>query len=557
VTTTLMLARERARFLVDAASVLRSSPVLEESVAAFARFVVPDVGDWVAVDLVEDGELFHRIAVTHTAGRTGATRRLEGPYAAAAAVPWGPLRAVKTGRMAYFPHVVDAGVLATVGDAACLAAVEELGLGAVVCYPVSARGVIQGVLSCVRVAPRLPFQATELAGVRVLGARLGDAIVHGRLLRDLQAASRAKDQFIAMLGHELRNPIAAVRQAVNALERQGPPDAPTAALHGIIDRQTRHLARLVDDLLDVARLTSGKIALRREPLDLRQAVERCLATLAGARPARDVAVAGDGVVVDADSTRLDQIVGNLLDNALKYTGAGDRIDVTIRRADGLGRVSIRDTGIGIAPETLARIFEPFAQSEQPIDRERGGLGLGLTLVHRLVALHGGGVSVTSPGPGKGTTAELWLPLAAAAAPRPAAVGSPAASGPRPRSVLIVEDNADVSEALRWLLEAAGHSVWTARNWREALDLAHRSSPDVALVDIGLPEVDGYEVARRLRATPRGAGLRLVALTGYGRPEDRRRAREAGFEVHLVKPVEPEDLLRLLAVEGPLREDQPA
>jgi CheY-like chemotaxis protein len=351
-----------------------------------------------------------------------------------------------------------------------------------------------------------------------------------------------------MLGHELRNPIAAVRQAVHALDRLGPRDAPTIALQAIVDRQTRHLARLVDDLLDVARLTAGKIGLRREPVDLREAVERSLATVAGARRGHVVAVEGEGVIVDADPTRLDQIVGNLLDNALKYTPPGGGVEVTIRRADGLGSVTVRDTGVGISPEALARIFEPFTQSEQPLARERGGLGLGLALVHRLVELHGGRVMLESAGPGQGTTAEVRLPLATVAAPVSAGPLPVAPTTPRARSVLVVEDNEDVREALRWLLESEGHRVRTARSWREAIELTLQSAPEVALVDIGLPEVDGYELARRIRATPRGPSIRLIALTGYGRPQDRRRARDAGFEVHLVKPVEADDLLRLLAGE---------
>jgi signal transduction histidine kinase/ActR/RegA family two-component response regulator len=554
--TPLADARSRARFLLEATEVLRGSPVLEESLAAFARFAVPALADWVAIDLAEDGGVLHRVAVAHAApARTEAARGLEGRYTVRGEAPWGPLRAARKGRALYFPHILDARILATVDDPAHLVAVRELGLGAVLCLPLMARGPIHGVLSCVRVVPRQPFVASELAACRLLATRLGETVLHGRLVRDLQAASRAKDQFIAMLGHELRNPIAAVRQAVSALERLGPRDAPTTGLHGLIDRQTRHLARLVDDLLDVARLTSGRIALRREPVDLREAVERCLATLAGVRRVHDVAVDGERVMLDADPTRLDQIVGNLLDNALKYTAPGGRIGVTVGRAHGVGRLSVRDTGIGMAPEALARIFEPFAQAEQPLARERGGLGMGLTLVHGLVELHGGRM-VTSPGPGQGTAVEVWLPLATSAstASAPAEPRPLAAAGGRHRAVLVVEDNADAREALRWLLESEGHSVRTARSWREAIELTLQSSPDVALVDIGLPEMDGYELARHLRATPRGAAIRLVALTGYGRPEDRRRAQEAGFEVHLVKPIEPDDLMRLLASELPARQD---
>jgi signal transduction histidine kinase/ActR/RegA family two-component response regulator len=529
--------------------------VLEEALAAFSRCVVPELADWIAIDLAEDGRLLHRIMVTH-ATPTGmeVARRLEGRFSAWGEVPWGPLQVARTARWLYLRSTTDPRVLATVDDPAGLAAVQELGLGAVACLPLHTHGATHGVLSCVRMPARPPFRASELAAARILAGRVGETVLHGRLVRDLQTAGRAKDQFIAMLGHELRNPIAAVRQAVHALERLGPRDAPTAALQGIVDRQTRHLARLVDDLLDVARLTAGKIRLRREPVDLREAVERCLATVSGARRGHVVAVDGEGVIVDADPTRLEQIVVNLLDNALKYTPPDGRVEVTIRQADGLGGVTVRDTGVGISPEVLARIFEPFAQIEQPLARERGGLGLGLALVHRLVELHGGRVRLESAGPGRGTTAEVWLPLATAAAAAPAPPWPAPAAGARGRSVLVVEDNEDVREALRWLLESEGHRVRTARSWREAIELTLESAPEVALVDIGLPEVDGYELARRLRATPRGPSIRLVALTGYGRPQDRRRTRDAGFEVHLVKPVEPDDLLRLLAGERPLRSD---
>jgi signal transduction histidine kinase/ActR/RegA family two-component response regulator len=551
-------ARSRARFLFEATNALRSSPVLEESLAALARFAVPALADWVAVDLAEDGGLFHRLAVAHAVpARMAAARVLEGRYAADGEAPWGPLRVARSGRMLYLPETRDPGILATAADPAHLAAVRELGLGAVICLPLPARGTTQGVLSGVRVPPRPPFTAGELALARALAGRVAEVMLHGRLVRDLQAAGRAKDQFIAMLGHELRNPVAAVRQAVHALARLGPGDARAAPLQDIIERQTRHLTHLVDDLLDVARLTSGRIALRREPVDLREAVERCLATLEGARRGHDVAVGGEGVIVDADPTRVDQVVGNLLDNALKYTAPAGRIELSIRAKAGLGGVSVRDTGIGMAAETLARIFEPFVQSEQPLARERGGLGIGLTLVRRLVELHGGRVSVTSPGPGQGTTVEVWLPLAASAGRGPAEPLPAAAAADRGRSVLVVEDNRDVGDALRWLLESEGHGVRLARNWREAVELTLQSPPDVALVDIGLPEVDGYQLARHLRATPRGRSIRLVALTGYGRPEDRRRAQEAGFEMHLVKPVEPEDLMRVLAAEPPLEQDRPA
>src|SRR5206468_129052 len=349
-----------------------------------------------------------------------------------------------------------------------------------------------------------------------------------------EAASLAKDEFLAMLSHELRNPIAAVSAAVHVLSRSAPLEGPAAHARDVVARQTMHLARLVDGLLDVTRLTTGKIALNRQPASLAAAVTRSLdaLTTAGRTSDHDVAAATEPVWVDGDATRLEQIVTNLVDNALKYTPEGGVIRIAVAHEAAFATLRVADTGVGIAPELLPRVFDLFAQGERGLDRGQGGLGIGLTVVKRLVELHGGSVGVRSSDSGS----EFLVRLPAIAEPAsfesdrtqpaaPAAVPGPAQ---RPRRVLIVEDQADSREIMRIALESAGHVVFEAADGVAALEAARRFMPDAAFVDIGLPIVDGYEVARRIRAMPNGLAMLLVAVTGYGQPEDRRRAEAAGF-----------------------------
>jgi signal transduction histidine kinase/CheY-like chemotaxis protein len=363
---------------------------------------------------------------------------------------------------------------------------------------------------------------------------------------DAEAANRAKDEFLAMLGHELRNPLFAIMNATSVL-RRGEADAEHAGqLRGIIDRQAQHLSRLVDDLLDVSRLTSGKITLRRATVNLEDIAEGALAALGQAGRTGQHTVVRDlePVAVEGDPTRLEQIVGNLLDNAFKYTPPGGRIRLAVRATETDAVVSVADTGAGIDPAILPRIFDLFVQAEGPLDRGRGGLGLGLTLVRRLVELHGGSVAAMSPGPGQGSEFVVRLPRQSGAVPVDAP--GPARPAPPPCRVLLVEDNPDVRDGLRVLLETWGHRVEEAADGAGGVATALATRPDVALIDIGLPGLDGYAVARALRTVPEGRGIFLVALTGYGQPEDRRRALEAGFDAHLIKPVDAEELADVLA-----------
>lgn len=363
-----------------------------------------------------------------------------------------------------------------------------------------------------------------------------------RLRAEAEASNRAKDEFLAMLGHELRNPLAAIANAAQILDRVGPVDPSAARASAVIHRQVRHLAGLVDDLLDAARVSSGKIILRTVPVDLGAALQRMVSTLPS--PRHPVHVDAASVWVAADETRLEQIIGNLLSNALKYTPAGGDVSGRVSADGPDAMLEVTDTGEGIPAALLPHVFEPFVQGDRPPDRARGGLGLGLALVKRLVEMHGGTVCATSAGVGRGSRFTVRLPRIPA--PVAGRASSAAAAPVAPRRVLIVEDNTDAREVLRTALALEGHEVHEAVDGCDGLEAALRLVPDVVLLDVGLPGLDGYEVARRIRAEPTGARMRLVALTGYGQAGDRQRALEAGFDVHLVKPVTPERLAEALS-----------
>jgi signal transduction histidine kinase/CheY-like chemotaxis protein len=364
---------------------------------------------------------------------------------------------------------------------------------------------------------------------------------------------RQRDQFLALLGHELRNPLGAIATAVAIADLHAEERPALAHPLQVIDRQVRHLTQLVDELLDVARVTTGKITLRPAPLDLRSIAEaqteeiRSLARehhvdVELAQPTNPVLVMGDAV-------RLAQVVSNLLTNAVKYTPPGGHIDIAVVH-DGDAIVRVKDTGVGISDDMLPAIFDPFTQVERTLDRSQGGMGLGLSVVRELVKLHGGNVSATSGGLGHGTEFLVRLPLLSEkelVAPAGRRKHVPAVAPPAScsRNILVIEDGADNRELLTAFLIAKGHQVHAASDGEEGIEVALREKPEVALVDIGLPRVDGYEVARRLRSTL-GQGIYLIALTGYGQPDDRARATAAGFDVHMTKPMNLDRLTEMLS-----------
>lgn len=380
---------------------------------------------------------------------------------------------------------------------------------------------------------------------RRMAAEAGHAAAEERSAA-LEQMAREKDEFLAMLAHELRNPLGAVASANAVLSRIGGSDNAAARARAIIARQVEHLSGVIDDLLDISRLTVGKIVLTRRPGDLAAIVRRALETFEanGATSRHRVTLAAESAWVTGDETRLEQIFNNLLTNAFKFTPDGGRVEISVTREDdGAAVLRIRDSGVGISTDRLPRVFDLFFQGEATLSRSQGGLGIGLTLVKRLAELHGGSVSVASDGPGRGSVFTVRLP---GIPPPPATPGSSSdARGDAMLRVLLIEDNADSRGMLKAALEMSGHTVYDASDGPQGIEAADRWGPDVAVVDIGLPGMDGYEVGKRLRARPRGDRLLLVALTGYGQPADRQRSEEAGFDVHLVKPIDPGRLERVL------------
>ena len=400
--------------------------------------------------------------------------------------------------------------------------------------------------------------AGQLIGVG--GAAL-DVTALKRVEQALREADRRKDEFLATMAHELRNPLAPVRTAVQVLKAKGPADPDLIWAREVIDRQVGQMARLLDDLLDVARITRNKLELRKERVDLAtivaSAVETSRPHITAGGHELSLHLPPQPLYLDADPVRLAQVLANLLNNAAKYTERGGHIWLTATVADATEQtpaatspqvvVRVRDNGIGIAAPMLPQLFRMFAQATPALERAQGGLGIGLALVKGLVEMHGGTVDVRSDGPGLGSEFLVRLPLAAPAlaveAPPITAPALPADSG---RKILVADDNRDAADSLAMVLRLQGYEVHTVTDGQEAVNAALTLRPDVVLLDIGMPRLNGHEVARRLRAEPWGRALHLIALTGWGQDEDRRRSHEAGFDAHLVKPVDPAELTRLLA-----------
>jgi PAS domain S-box-containing protein len=403
---------------------------------------------------------------------------------------------------------------------------------------------------------------TDAAGKPVALATVSQDVTERRrmeddlrsLAADLSEAAHRKDEFLAMLAHELRNPLAPLSNAVQVLRRGGGDGDSVQSASEMLERQVKQMTRLVDDLLDMSRITSGKIELRKERVELapivEQAVEAARGLYASMNHELTVTAPAQPVHLEADPARLAQVLGNLLSNAAKFTDKGGHVWLTVERDGAQAAIRVRDTGIGITAEQRPRIFEMFVQVDTSLERSRDGLGIGLTLVKTLVEMHGGTVEARSEGLGRGSEFVVRLPALGESRPPQPRVGQPSpAVG---RRILIVDDNEDGAESLALLLRLGGHETYTAHDGLDAVEAAERLRPQAVLLDIGLPGLNGYEVCRRLRQKPWGKDLMLVAVTGWGQDVDRKRSREAGFDTHIVKPVDPDALLRLLSSvsEGP-------
>ncbi|MEP7245175.1 MAG: response regulator [Gammaproteobacteria bacterium] len=376
----------------------------------------------------------------------------------------------------------------------------------------------------------------------------------GRAETALKAADRHKDEFLAVLAHELRNPLAPIRNAVEIMRRSALTDPQLSWSRDVIERQVKHLTRLVDDLLDVSRITRGNINLSRETISIATIISRAIETI---QPLMNdqkhelvVEMSDDALEVEGDLTRLTQVLGNLLNNAAKYTDPGGRIVLSTQRLGMDVEIRVRDTGIGIPPELLPRLFQLFTQVDAAAHRAQGGLGIGLALVRQLVQMHGGSVTAYSDGLNQGSEFLIRLPLRlrhTLEVINTEVAPSQKANGSKPgHRILLADDNRDALDSLATLLQCDGHEVHTAVDGAEAFAVAESCRPHVVLLDIGMPRLDGYEVARLIRAEPWGKATILIALTGWGQDEDRQRSREVGFDSHLVKPLDPGALSTLLA-----------
>ena len=428
------------------------------------------------------------------------------------------------------------------------------GAGSHLAVPLVALDEVAGVLLVERDGDAYGEQDLQLLSVvaSLLGAYVASLRLHAeerRVAQELRDGIARRTHFLGMLSHELRNPLAPIGNALRVLERVAPGSEKAQDMRAIVSRQFRHLARLVDDLLDATRLASGRVQVRRSRIDLAEVVRRTVedhrSLFAGSGVGLDLRGADRPLWMDGDAVRLSQVVGNLLANAAKFASPGGRTDVSVAREAGTAVVRVRDDGIGIAPDVRARLFEPFAQGADSLERNRGGLGLGLALAKGLVDLHGGTIAARTDDVGRGTEIVVSLPLLPQRPPAAGPGGTPVAEAIRARRVLVIDDNVDSAEALRDFLVCSGHAVEIASDGAEGLRRAAALSPDVILCDVGLPGMSGYDVAKALRATP-GPHALLVAVTGYGSEDSRRSALAAGFDAHVVKPVAPEQLAQLVA-----------
>lgn len=537
-------AEESLRFLSEAGIVLSALVEFESTIQRVAGLAVRFVADWCIVDLVNALGKDERVAFAHREPALAQTlKEMLDRYG----LQWNPLGQAPLERKRT-PRLVSEVPLELL-DAIAPNAEQRRMLGqldpkSLMIVPLLARDKVIGSLTFVSCDSWRRYSAVDLELATELARRVAIASDNARLYGELTETQRQKDDFLAMLAHELRNPLAAIQYA-NQLTKLTEPDDNMAA--DVIDRQVKNLAHLIDDLLDVSRITRDKVQLRKEVIDGTVLLERAVTTVRPAIEARKHELISDIARIPmplyVDPVRVEQIFGNLLCNAAKYTHEGGRITVRSFVQDGQAVFKVKDSGIGIPPEILPRVFELFTQADHSLDRAQGGLGIGLTVVRKLAEMHGGSVSVTSEGNGRGSEFTVRLPISDS----PLEAQSPAKSvaDTRPLRVLVVDDNVDMVRSISTLLALLGHTLSTAHDGPAALEAARKFKPDVILLDIGLPGLDGYRVAEALRREPAFAGVRLIAVSGYGQAEDRKRAEEAGFDLHLVKPVDRATLVSAL------------
>jgi PAS domain S-box-containing protein len=539
------------RFLADASATLTAIVDYESTLQKVAGLAVPHFADWCAVDMVEPDGTLRRLAVAHTnPEKVRLALELDRRYPPDPDAPRGLPLVLRTGQADMMTDISDDLLVKGAKGEEHLRILRELGLKSYMCVPLHGGGRLMGIISFVSAESGRRYTQGDLAFAEELARRAAMAIENSQLYAALREADRRKDEFLATLAHELRNPLAPIRNAVELLRRIGPAEPRIQQVRDMIERQVRHMVRLVDDLLEVSRISGGKIALQWEPVELakvaQDAVETSGPVIEAGRHEVTLAVPPEPVMVKGDVVRLTQVVANLLNNASKYTPEGGHIWLTVESQNGTGVIRVRDNGVGIPAEMLAKVFDLFTQVNATLKRSQGGLGIGLALVKRLVEMHGGSVEAHSEGEGRGAEFVVRLPLVqadgATAVPRQIRA-QPA--GLTPRRILVVDDHVDAADSLSMLLSMSGHEVRTAYDGHTGLEQAAEFRPEVIFLDLGMPGMDGYETARRVRQLQGMENIKLVALTGWGQEEDRRRSQEAGFDAHIVKPVSPAALQELM------------
>ena len=546
--------QQRNAFLAQASAALAEVLDYESTLRTVAGLAVPAFADWCAVDLMNDSGELHRVAVTHTdPNKVALAHRLHERYPPEPDAPSGVMAVLRTGEPEFLREIPDELLEAGAKDAEHLALIRTLGLRSYICVPLRLRLRVIGVLTFVTAESERRYGAGDLEMACDLARRAQIAIDNALLYKELHDADRQKDDFLATLAHELRNPLAPLTLGLELMAQQREDATEHERTRARLVRQVNQIVRLVDDLLDVSRISRGKLTLDRKTVrvhDIVQAaVETSMTAIERGGHRLEVSSPDSELLIDADPARVSQVLSNLLHNAAKYTTSPGEIHLTVRATKNEIAVAVEDTGVGLAPDSLDRIFDMFVQVESSQRGLESGLGLGLTLVRRLVQMHDGRVEATSEGLGRGSRFVVHLPRSAeskvsSATPEP--VEAPDAK----LRVLVVDDNVDAADTLGDLLTLIGCSAKTAYGGEQAVIVAERFRPHLVFLDLGMPVVDGYEVARRIRQEPWGEAVVLVALTGWGQPGDRQRTRDAGFDEHFVKPVDVDRLRAFLAEQRP-------
>ena len=538
-------AEQSSRFLAEASAELAVVVDYESTLQKVANLAVPYFADWSAVDMAnEDGSL-RRLAVAHQdPDKIALVRDLVRDYPPDPQAPAGAFAVLRTGKPELVGEITDEMLVAGAKDERHLGLIRSLGLKSYICVPLVVSGKTLGLLTFATAESSRIYTDADLALATDLAHRAAVAIENTQLYQALRETDRRKDEFLATLAHELRNPLAPIRNSLQILKMPRVDAATVERSREMMERQVQHLVRLVD----------GKIELRREQVELATVVARAVETVQPLVDAQghelSVRISSESLLLDADPVRLSQVIGNLLTNAAKYTEPNGRIWLTADREGDVAVLRVRDNGIGIGPQMLPRIFELFVQVDHASTKAQGGLGIGLTLVKNLCEMHNGQVEARSEGLGKGSEFVIRLPISVQRLGQEHGreIGDQSQQPPSPSGyrLMVVDDNQDAANSLAMLLKLQGHEVRVAHNGLAALEITKGYSPDVVFLDIGMPGMDGYEVARRLRQQAGLENVVLAALTGWGQKEDRRRTAEAGFNHHLVKPPVPKALEGVLA-----------